>query len=403
MNGPTKKWIFIKISSAILIPLMLWFIINFVSIYNQSYSEVLNFFTSKLNKLLFSLFIIFAFFFSSLTISEVFEDYISNEKTKNVANRLLYISAISISFLTIIIIAWGAVLAVNGQISVGALIGANILASRALAPVIRLMQNIEPLNNSKNSISELNKFLNLPQDSAGGSELVDFKGFIKIKDLYFQYPDSKIPVFEGLNCEIKPGELVAIKGSNGSGKTTLIKSIVRLLDFNRGQIFYDNIEINQLSLEWLKKCLIYLPQEPKFIDGNLLDNLLGLSEIKKDKMNEIMISVNLSEFVNQHPDGIKMPIFNRGEDLPFGIRKRMALARALAISGQIVALDEPTESIDERGKKAIYKLIGNLIKNNKTLIISSQDEEIIAKADLKIDLDKKPVPLVADIRKNKIK
>ena len=104
MNGSTKKWIFIKISSAILIPLMLWFIINFVSIYDQAYSEVLNFFTSKLNKLLFSLFIIFAFFFSSLTISEVFEDYISNEKTKNVANRLLYISAISISFLTIIII-----------------------------------------------------------------------------------------------------------------------------------------------------------------------------------------------------------------------------------------------------------------------------------------------------------
>ena len=104
MNVATKKWIFIKASSIILIPLMLWFLINFVSIYDQTYSEVLNFFTSKLNKFLFSLFIVFAFFFSSLTISEVFEDYIGNEKTKNVANRLLYISAISISFLTIIII-----------------------------------------------------------------------------------------------------------------------------------------------------------------------------------------------------------------------------------------------------------------------------------------------------------
>ena len=89
MNVATKKWIFIKASSIILIPLMLWFIINFVSIYDQTYSEVLNFFTSKLNKFLFSLFIVFAFFFSSLTISEVFEDYIGNEKTKNVANRLL--------------------------------------------------------------------------------------------------------------------------------------------------------------------------------------------------------------------------------------------------------------------------------------------------------------------------
>ena len=104
MNVATKKWIFIKASSIILIPLMLWFIINFVSIYDQTYSEVLNFFTSKMNKFLFSLFIVFAFFFSSLTISEVFEDYIGNEKTKNVANRLMYISAISISFLTIIII-----------------------------------------------------------------------------------------------------------------------------------------------------------------------------------------------------------------------------------------------------------------------------------------------------------
>ena len=104
MNQATKKWIFIKASSVILIPLMFWFIINFVSIYDQSYSEVLNFFTNKLNKFLFSLFIILAYFFSSLTISEVFEDYIGDEKIKNVANRLLYISAIGISLITIIII-----------------------------------------------------------------------------------------------------------------------------------------------------------------------------------------------------------------------------------------------------------------------------------------------------------
>ena len=104
MNQATKKWIFIKVSSVILIPLMFWFIINFVSIYDQSYTEVLNFFTNKLNKFLFSLFIILAYFFSSLSISEVFEDYIGDEKIKNVANRLLYISAIGISLITIIII-----------------------------------------------------------------------------------------------------------------------------------------------------------------------------------------------------------------------------------------------------------------------------------------------------------
>ncbi len=90
MNLATKKWVFMKISSLILLPLMIWFIVNFIAIYDQSYSEVLKFFTNLTSKFLFSLFIVFAYFFSALTISEVFEDYIGNNKIKNVANRLLF-------------------------------------------------------------------------------------------------------------------------------------------------------------------------------------------------------------------------------------------------------------------------------------------------------------------------
>ena len=104
MNLVTKKWIFLKISSIVLLPLMIWFIINFISIYDQNFIEVLKFFSKPINKFLFSIFIIFAYFFSALSISEVFEDYISKEKTKNVANRLLFISAIIFPLLTIIIL-----------------------------------------------------------------------------------------------------------------------------------------------------------------------------------------------------------------------------------------------------------------------------------------------------------
>jgi succinate dehydrogenase / fumarate reductase membrane anchor subunit len=104
MNIATKKWIFLKIASAILIPLMLWFILNFISIYDKDYLEVVNFFSNQLFKFLFSLFIIFAYFFSALSISEVFEDYITDHKLKNVANKLLYASAIIIPILTILII-----------------------------------------------------------------------------------------------------------------------------------------------------------------------------------------------------------------------------------------------------------------------------------------------------------
>ena len=101
----TKKWIFLKISGALLIPLMLWFTLNLISIYDQGYNEVMIFFTSSSSKFLFSVFIIDAFFFSALSISEVFEDYIQNDKIKNVANKLLYASAVAIPIITIILIS----------------------------------------------------------------------------------------------------------------------------------------------------------------------------------------------------------------------------------------------------------------------------------------------------------
>ena len=104
MINATKKWIFLKVSSVVLIPLMLWFLFNLVSFYDKSYEEVLLFFTSQPTKFIFSLFIIFAYFYSALSISEVFEDYIENEKLKNVANKLLYLSAIVIPISTLFIL-----------------------------------------------------------------------------------------------------------------------------------------------------------------------------------------------------------------------------------------------------------------------------------------------------------
>ena len=101
----TKKWIFLKISGALLIPLMLWFTLNLISIYDEGYNEVMIFFTSSSSKFLFSVFIIDAYFFSALSISEVFEDYIQNDKIKNVANKLLFASAVVIPSITIILIS----------------------------------------------------------------------------------------------------------------------------------------------------------------------------------------------------------------------------------------------------------------------------------------------------------
>ena len=104
MHTSTKKWLFLKYSSLILIPLMSWFIVNLVSIHDLDYIEVVNFFTKQPSKILFSLFIVFSYFFSALTISEIFEDYIHDEKIKNVANKMLNFFAIVFPLLIIILI-----------------------------------------------------------------------------------------------------------------------------------------------------------------------------------------------------------------------------------------------------------------------------------------------------------
>ena len=104
MNNVTKKWVLMRVSSVVLIPLMTWFILNLVSVFNKDYVDIVNFFSNQPSKILVSLLLVFAYFFSALSISEVFEDYIQDEKIKNVANKVLNIFAILVPLITIIVI-----------------------------------------------------------------------------------------------------------------------------------------------------------------------------------------------------------------------------------------------------------------------------------------------------------
>jgi len=104
MNNVTKKWLLMRASSVVLIPLMIWFILNLVSVFNKDYVDIVNFFSNQPSKILVSLMLVFAYFFSALSISEVFEDYIQDEKIKNVANKALNFFAIIIPLITIIVI-----------------------------------------------------------------------------------------------------------------------------------------------------------------------------------------------------------------------------------------------------------------------------------------------------------
>jgi len=102
MTNATRKWIFLKVSSLLMVPFMIWFLIKFVSIYDGNYQKIVEFFSTQPSTIIFSIFIVITFFHSALSISEIFEDYIDNKKTRKFANIMVYLSSFIIPAITII-------------------------------------------------------------------------------------------------------------------------------------------------------------------------------------------------------------------------------------------------------------------------------------------------------------
>ena len=316
----------------------------------------------------------------------------TRENLETEKNLVSSFSGLIASLLTVFIIGWGATLAVDGQISVGALIGANILAARALMPINRLVILQDQISRMENSYNELNKFSSYASEKSEGREIQDLKGKILLEDVFFQYPEQKNPIFESLNLNVSPGELAVIVGNNGSGKSTLIKSLAGILEFTRGRFLLDDIEVGQLAEKWHRSNLIYSPQEPKFVDGTIKDNLIGEKQIEEDQFVKILTDANLITFINSDKSGVNKILDSSDDQLPLGIRKRMALARGMVNNGKLVFLDEPTEGLDNEGKTSVNKIIKNFKSEKRSLIIATNDQEIIDISDILIDLNSKPKP-----------
>ena len=323
----------------------------------------------------------------------------TKENLETEKNLVSSFSGLIASLLTVFIIGWGATLAVDGQISVGALIGANILAARALMPINRLVTLQDQISRMEDSYSELNRFSSYASEKSEGREIQNLEGKIVLQDAFFQYPEQKNPIFESLNLTVSPGELAVVVGNNGSGKSTLIKSLAGILEFTRGRFLLDDIEVSQIAEKWYRRNLIYSPQEPKFVDGSIKDNLIGETKIEQDQFVKILTETNLISFINVDKNGVNKILDSSDDQLPLGIRKRMALARGMVNNGKTVYLDEPTEGLDSDGKKSVYNIIKNFKKEKKSLVIATNDQEIIDISDILVDLNSKPKPLVVKQKK----
>jgi ATP-binding cassette subfamily C protein LapB len=306
------------------------------------------------------------------------------------------------ALMTVIVIALGAWLTVRGEMTVAAMIGANILAGRAMAPILRFTQFVPQLSKARQSLEKLEEFCELPREPHKGTAKKKFSGRIEFADLAFGFGGTEGPLYESISVTVPEGGLLVVTGANGTGKTTLSRLVLGLLQPTRGRILVDGIDLRQAQPAWWRKQVIYLPQEPVFFDGTIRENLeTNGVDLQEEDLTEIANRVGLKQFLDESKAGFDTPLMAGGRNLALGIRRRIAFARALVTKGQLVVLDEPVEGLDPEGRAVVGKLVSELSRERKTLIVCSHNPNMMQGLGIRLNLNIKPVPEISLPNPNK--
>jgi ATP-binding cassette subfamily C protein LapB len=299
------------------------------------------------------------------------------------------------ALMAVAVTATGAVQVVDGTLSVGALIGCNILSARAMAPIARLVQLGEGLMRARQSEAALATLERLPRESTEGARLKGMTGAMELRDLAVIHPGATGPLFESLNLDIPSGSVVGVVGANGAGKTTLAKVLMGLVEPARGSVLVNGVDLRQMDPAWWRDQVSYMPQDPRLVGRSLAEAIVGgRADPGGDALSDLVARADLAAYVNGLRDGLATSLEGEGTTLPLGIQRRLALARALARNGRFIILDEPTEGLDAGGAAAVYREMNRLHKDGATIIVFSHDPALLRGATQVVDLNIKPRPRV---------
>lgn len=275
---------------------------------------------------------------------------------------------------------YGSKLVLQGQISIGDFIAFNGYLAILEGPVNWIPWLFGRAKKFKVSFDRLDKMFKLPEEEIDNFEKSNedkLNGDIEIKNLTYNYPGYIETVLENINIDIKKGESLGIIGVIGSGKTTLMNLLLKLYDVERGKIFIDGKDINDIPVKIIRDNICYITQDNFLFSATLKENInLFKDEYKDEDIEDSTKQAMIYDEISHMDDGINTVIGEKGIDLSGGQKQRVVISRAFLNNSNIVIFDDTFSALDNRTEQHVLNNIKELTKNKTCIIVSNRISDI---------------------------
>src|SRR5271166_1607399 len=274
---------------------------------------------------------------------------------------------------TAALLLFGAKAVIDGELSVGALVAFNMIASQAVQPILRLSQIWQDFQQVQISIERLGDILNASPESSPATRLLPPtpRGAIEFTRVSFRYRPGAPEALKEISLAVRAGETIGIVGPSGSGKSTLTKLIQRLYLPSEGQVMLDGADLSHVDPAWLRSHIGVVLQENLLFNRTIHENIAFANPaMARARVIEIARLAGAEEFIDKLAQGYDTMIEERGANLSGGQRQRIAIARALATNPRILILDEATSSLDYDSERIVRRNMRRIVKDRTVIIIA---------------------------------
>ncbi len=275
----------------------------------------------------------------------------------------------------------GALLVIDGQLSPGAMIAANVLMVRALAPIDQLVSTWQSFVTCKNAFARLETLLADYPERDPALTRVGPTGEITLRHVFASAAGRAAPILKNVSFAVAAGTVVAVLGPSGSGKSTLARVMVGIWPDVVGETLLDGLPIQSWNRIELGPHLGYLPQDVELFEGSIAENIARLGEVDSDKVIAAARCAGMHEMILRFPKGYDTSIGEAGNLLSGGQRQRIGLARAIYGEPSLIVLDEPNANLDDAGEAALLRTVRELKAKGKTVFLITHRPGAIAVAD----------------------